>query len=67
MESDETDEMEFEDKFAGEEIMEQKEEEKYLDDVISMDGKNIKNTKDRFAKGTGIVNKIMTTIWKAIF
>ena len=40
--------------------MEEKEEDKYLGDVISKDGKNMKNIKARIAKGTGIVNKILT-------
>ena len=38
------------------------EEEKYLGDIISKDGKNIKNFKARVNKGTGIVNKIMTML-----
>ena len=42
--------------------MEQKFEEKYLGDVISVDGKNIKNIKSRIAKGTGIVRKILTVL-----
>ena len=42
--------------------MEEVEEEKYLGDIISKDGKNIKNFKVRVNKGTGIVNKIMTML-----
>ena len=42
--------------------MEDKNEEKYLGDVISHDGRNIKNIKARVNKGTGIVNNIMTKL-----
>ena len=38
----------------GVQIMEEKSEEKYLGDVISTDGKNIKNVKSRVSKGKGI-------------
>ena len=38
----------------GIQIMEEKSEEKYLGDVISTDGKNIKNVKSRVSKGKGI-------------
>ena len=44
------------------EIMEEKTEEKYLGDLISADGKNIKNVKARVAKGTGIINRILTIL-----
>ena len=42
--------------------MEQKCEERYLGDVISIDGRNIKNIKARIAKGTGIVRNIITIL-----
>ena len=42
--------------------MEEKHEEKYLGDIVSSDGRNIKNIKSRIAKGTGIVNKILTML-----
>ena len=42
--------------------MKEKEEEKYLGDVISTDGKNMKNIKARIAKGNGIVRKIITIL-----
>ena len=42
--------------------MEEKEEEKYLGDVISTDGRNLKNIKARIAKGKGIANKIITML-----
>ena len=44
------------------EIMEEKTEEKYLGDLISADGKNIKNVKARVAKGTGIISRILTIL-----
>jgi hypothetical protein len=37
-------------------------EEKYLGDVIAIDGRNLKNIKARIAKGTGIVRKILTIL-----
>ena len=40
--------------------METKDSEKYLGDIISTDGKNLKNIKARVAKGTGIISKIIT-------
>ena len=36
--------------------------ERYLGDVISANGQNLKNIKARIAKGKGIVNKIVTMI-----
>ena len=52
---------EIEDVHIGEEIMEEKDEEKY-EDVISTDGKNIKNVKARVAKGKGIASRILTIL-----
>ena len=60
--NDVTGDIEIKDVFNGDAIMEQKSEEKYLGDVISVDGKNIKNIKSRIAKGTGIVRKILTVL-----
>ena len=62
IQNQETAEITIEDSFVGEENMEEVEEEKYLGDIISKDGKNIKNFKVRVNKGTGIVNKIMTML-----
>ena len=53
---------EIEDVCKEKEIMEEKTEEKYLGDVISTDGRNIKNVKARVAKGKGIVNRIVTIL-----
>ena len=54
--------MELTDVCVGEEIMEEKEEEKYLGDVISKDGRNIKNIQARVNKGKGIVKKILNIL-----
>ena len=51
-----------EDIFVGEHIMEEKSEEKYLGDIITTDGKNIKNILARVAKGKGIVIRIFTIL-----
>ena len=48
--------------FDGEHLMEEKEDEQYLGDVIGTDGRNMKNIKSRIAKGTGIVNKILNML-----
>ena len=37
-------------------------EKKYVGDIISSDGKNKKNIKDRTNKATGNVNKIVTSL-----
>ena len=52
----------IEDHHIGQEEMEEKNEEKYLGDILSNDGRNIKNFKARVAKGTGIVRNIMTRL-----
>ena len=62
IQNQETAEITIEDNFEGEENMEEVQEEKYLGDIISKDGKNIKNFKARVNKGTGIVNKIMNIL-----
>ena len=46
----------------GTEIIEEKTEERYLGDLISADGKNIKNIKARVAKGTGVIIRILTIL-----
>ena len=60
VEEKETSTIKIEDCFDGEEEMEESESDKYLGDVISKDGRNMKNIKARVGKGTGIVSKIMT-------
>ena len=42
--------------------MKEKSEEKYLGDIISIDGLNMKNIKARISKGKGIVNNILTML-----
>ena len=42
--------------------MEEKTEEKYLGDVISTDGRNIKYVNARVVKEKGIVNRIVTIL-----
>jgi hypothetical protein len=59
---DDTGEMEMKDIWSGELNMEEKEEEKYLGDVISTDERTLKNIKARIAKGKGIANKIITML-----
>ena len=58
----ETGTIRIEDVCEGEDVMEEKQEEKYLGDVISRDGRNIKNIQARVNKGTGIVRKILTIL-----
>ena len=41
----------LEDKYSGGEEIEEKPDEKYLGDIISNDGRNLKNIKYRVAKG----------------
>ena len=57
-----TEPVKFKDIFEGENKIEEKESEKYLGDVLSVDGKNIRNIKTRVNKGTGVVNKIITVL-----
>ena len=61
-ENKETGNVELVDVCLGEEIMEEKEDEKYLGDVISKDGRNLKNIKARVNKGKGIVKKIQNIL-----
>ena len=47
--------------------MKEVETEKYLGDVISSDGKNLKNMMARKGRGTGITNQIMTKLEDVCF
>ena len=60
--NDVTGEVDLEDIWTGEKVMEDKSEEKYLGDIISIDGRNLKNIKARIAKGKGIVDKILNMV-----
>ena len=55
-------EVEANDIFLGEHNMEITEDDGYLGDLISNDGRNIKNVKSRVGKGFGIVNRISRII-----
>ena len=57
-----TGETELKDVCVGEEQMEEKDDEKYLGDIVSKDGRNIKNIKARVNKGKGIVKRIMNIL-----
>ena len=52
----------LEDKYSGEEEIEEKPDEKYLEDIISNEGRNLQNIKYRVAKGNGKFCKIMTIL-----
>ena len=52
----------IDDECNGYEVMGKATEEKYLRDIISSDGKNIKNIKARVAKGKGIISRIMSLL-----
>ena len=45
------------DEYIGEEINDDSSDEKYLGEIISKDGRNIKNIKARVDKGKGIIKK----------
>ena len=58
--------------YDGKKIMKEVTEKKYLGDIISNDGKNDKNIKDRTNKALGNINKNSfninrTPIWKIFF
>ena len=62
VEDSESGKIRVEDTCEGEAIMEEKDQEKYLGDVISKDGRNLKNIQARVNKGTGIARKILTIL-----
>ena len=47
--------------------MSEVEDEKYLGDIISHDGKNMKNVMARVSRGTGITNQIMSILEEICF
>ena len=58
----ESDNINIVDCYTGEDEMEEVEDEKYLGDIISKDGKNLKNIKARVNKRKGIVARIMSLL-----
>ena len=60
--NDVTGEVDTKDILNGEQLMEEKTEERYLGDVISTDGRNLNNIKARIGKGKGINKKIFTML-----
>ena len=57
-----TEAFKLEDEYAGLYAMEDVEEEKYLGDIITNDGKNVKNIAARTNRGIGTVNQIMSIL-----
>ena len=53
---------EIEDFLNDEVEMEEKSDEKYLGDLISVDGRNIKNIKSRVSKAQGIITRILSIL-----
>ena len=43
-------------------VMQEVSEETYLGDIVSCDGKNTKNIKDRISKGVGIITQILNLL-----
>ena len=60
--NEDTNEDSIEDCWKGEEKIKEVSEDKYLGDIISNDGRNLKNIKARISKGQGIVSRIMTLL-----
>ena len=58
----ETENSEIEDVCIGTELMEEKDDEKYLGDVICKDGRNLKNIQARVNKGKRIIRKILEVL-----
>ena len=57
-----TGDIEVNDIFMGDTEMEEKDKECYLRDIISKDGKNLKNIQARAMKGKGIVQRILNIL-----
>ena len=58
----ETNIVQIEDTYEGEEILKLTEGEKYLGDILTNDGRNYKNIVSRKNKGTALVNEIHAII-----
>ena len=52
----------LEDRFVGREKMKNVKEKKYLGDIISSDGRNSKNIRERTKKSNGTINNIVSTL-----
>ena len=63
----ETGRVSIKEEHAGATKMEEIKEEKYLGDIISEDGKNMKNVLARQNKGWGIVTQIMSILEEICF
>jgi hypothetical protein len=61
------DHVNLEDEYEGECKMDEVSEEKYLGDIISVDGKNMKNIVARVNRGTGIITQIMAILEEICF
>ena len=59
---EQTTKLTLEDHYVGQDEMEEKSEETYLGDIVSNDGRNMKNFKARVAKAIGIIRNIMTKL-----
>ena len=59
---EESEQTEYKDLYDGDDIIEEKEEDRYLGDIISVDGRNIKNIRARVNKGKGTVHRIMAML-----
>ena len=55
----ETEEIVLEDEYNGKTKMEEVLEEKYLGDIVSHNGRNMKTIEARVNRGNGIINQIM--------
>ena len=63
----ETEEYKLEDEYAGLHTIEAVSQEKYLGDIISIDGKNSKNITARKNRGIGIVTQIISILDEICF
>ena len=62
LKNEETGIIEIKDIFVGEKTIEDVNNDKYLGDIISKDGRNILNIKSRIIKGRGIIKRILNIL-----
>ena len=67
IEDAETGDLQQKESFIGPQKMEEKEEQMYLGDVISADGKHLKNVKARKNKALGAIDQIMQILETVFF